>query len=106
MWNNVDRSTAEKTGGPGERHSDYRVGQHLDAEIAGIQVQYHAVGLPIHSCRGCVKHGRENTQTSCNNCSVRCHKKGRLHRGIVSWGCCYNYVLPGKAGSLFVLTPK
>jgi hypothetical protein len=42
------RGAAEEIGGFGEGHSDDRVGEELDAEIAGVEVEGEAIGLAVH----------------------------------------------------------
>ena len=78
---NVERGAGEEIGGAREGHADDAVGEELDAEIAGVEVEGEAVGLAVHlrrRCgngwrrRGCMKSESGEAERGGKNCGLCC----------------------------------
>ena len=93
IGNNVERGAAEEIGGARKGHADDAVGEELDAEIAGVEVEGEAVGLAVHlrrRCRsgwrrlGCMKRECGEAERGCENCGLCCGSE--LHEESVRAG--------------------
>ena len=70
VGNDVDGGAAEEAGGFGEGDADDGVGEELDAEIAGVEMEDEAIGLAVHSRWSCMKSECGEAESGCEQESL------------------------------------
>ena len=86
MGNNVDGVAAEEAGGFGEGNADDGVGEDLNAEIAGVEMEDEAVGLTVYgrccACNVCTERLRAAAnRKALQNCMGKVYSPRRIWLG-------------------------